>query len=306
MKYLLLPILLLALLSACRDQEPQPPLVQVGERTISLAQFHAEAGETLDGVSEQSAAEQQMLQRRLLAQLIDRELILIEAEKLGIEISPGELEMALAELRGAYRPDEFQEVLQASGQNPELWLQQLKLRLLTEKVAEQATAAAAEVSEAEIKTYYDRNQERFRRQDQVRARQILVSTRPAAEKVLERLRQGEEFAALAREVSLSPDRENGGDIGFFARNQLPSEFDEVLFKLQVGQVSELVTSPYGVHLFLVEEKRKAGLEPLTSAREEIAARLHRERKEQAFSLWLGELRQQTPVYIDWEQLRSKR
>lgn len=305
MKQLLLLILIFSLSAGCRQQDPQPPLVQVGSKEISIEQFQTEAGQALTGGSDQSAAEQQMLQRRLLAQMIDRELILIEAEKLGVQISPMEIEAALVDLRGAYSPEEFQEILRESGQNPEQWMQQLKLRLLTEKVAEQATATAAEVSEEEVTNYYKNNLEQFRRPAQLRARQILVSTQEDAEQALGRLEQGEDFAALARQISLSPDRENGGDLGYFARNQLPSEFDEVLFKLAVGRVSKPVASPYGYHLFLVEEKRKAGLEPLASSKARVTAQLHRERKELAFAQWLRELRQQTPVYIDWTQLQPK-
>jgi len=305
MKTMLLPILLLALLGGCRQQDPVPPLVQIGTREIHLAQFRAEAGQALDGTGDQSAAEQQLLQRRLLAQLIDRELILSEAEQRGVRISAAELETALADLRGPYSSAEFQEVLSASGQDPQQWLQQLKLRLLTEKVAEQATLAAAEVSDDEVASYYRQHPEQFRRPAQLRARQIMLPTREEAEQALRRLEQGEAFAALARELSHSPDRENGGDLGFFSRNQLPSDFDEVLFKLPVGRVSDPVASPYGVHLFLVEEKRPAGLASLADAREELAAQLHRERKERAFAEWLQELRQQTPVAIDWSQLQPQ-
>ena len=297
--------MVLVLLGGCQKQDPVPPLVQIGPKEISLEQFRTEAGQALDGVGEQSAAEQQLLQRRLLAQLIDRELILIEAEKRGVEISLAELETALADLRGPYTPEEFQEVLVTSGQNPEQWTEKLRQRLLTEKVAEQATIADAEVSEDEVTSYYRNHLDQFRRPAQLRARQIMLPTQDEAERALGRLEQGEEFADLARELSHSPDRENGGDLGFVSRNQLPSDFDEVLFKLPVGRVSDPVSSPYGFHLFLVEEKRAAGLEPLSSAKEELAARLHRERKEQAFAKWLQELRQQTPVYIDWTQLQPK-
>lgn len=301
----LLLLLIFSFSAGCQQQQPEPPLVQVGSREIQLEQFRAEAGPALVGAGDQSSAEQQMLQRRLLAQMIDRELILIEAEKLGVEISPEEMETALVELRGAYQAEEFQTILRESGQNPEQWLRQLKLRLLTEKVAELATAAAAVVSDEEIKTYYEKNLEEFRRPAQLKARQIMVSTEEEAQQALSRLKLGEDFADLAREISLSPDHENGGDLGYFARNQLPSEFDEVLFKLPVGRVSQPVASPYGYHLFLVEEKRKAGLESFASARPKLAERLHRERKEAAFAEWLKNLRQKTPVYIDWTQLQSE-
>lgn len=302
---ILLLALFLVLVGGCNKQEPTPPLVQIGDLEISLEEFREETGPALDAVSEQSAAEQQLLQRRLLAQLIDRELILREARHRHLQLGPDELETALADLRGAYSAEEFEEVLRTSGQNPERWRQQLKLRLLTEKVAEQVTAEVAEVAAEEASSYYHENKEQFRRPAQLRARQILVTTREEAERALARLEQGEAFAELAQEVSLSPDRENGGDLGFFAKNQLPKEFDEVLFKMPTGRVSEPVASPYGFHLFLVEEKRKAGIEPFDRIKVPLTERLHRERKEKAFAEWLNELRLKTPVYIDWAQLQPE-
>ncbi|HKJ05707.1 MAG TPA: peptidyl-prolyl cis-trans isomerase [Geopsychrobacteraceae bacterium] len=305
-KKILLLILIAALLAACQQQEPSPPLVQIGAREITLDQFRVETGQSTEAVTQQSSAEQQQLQRRLLAQLIDRELILLEAEKRGMQISPKELETALADLRGSNTSEQFQEVLRSSGQNPEHWMQKLQLRLLTEKVAEQATLSAASVSDEEVTAYYRENLDQFRRPAQLRARQIMLATQEKAEQALARLEQGEDFADLAREVSLSPDRENGGDLGYVSRNQLPMEFDEALFKLPVGRVSDPVSSPYGYHLFLVEKKRKAGLEPLESVRQELTERLHRQRKEQAFKKWMQELRQKTPVRIDWTQLTPQK
>lgn len=303
MKRFLLLSLFALLLSGCQDDKPKLPLVQIGEKSLTHSQFLAEAGETLS--EDQSPAERQLLQRRLLAQLIDRELVLIEAENRGVAITPAELDAELIGLRGDFDKDSFQDVLRSSGQDPEQWMEQLKMRLLTEKVAEQVTAEVAEVSDEEVTAYYRANLDEFQRPEQLRARQILVPTREEAEQALARLEQGEKFADLAREISLSPDRENGGDIGFFARNQLPVEFDDVLFTLPVGRISDPVASPYGYHLFLVEEKRKKGLEPLSSAKRELRERLHSEKKEQAFSEWLQELRKQTPVQIDWSQLQPQ-
>lgn len=302
----LLPLIMLFfLLGGCQNQEPPTPLLLIGDRKISMAQFRAESGPALAVASEQPAAEQQHLQRRLLAQLIDRELILLEAEKRGLQITPGELEEALAALRGTYSREEFEGVLNDSGQDPEQWRKQLRLRLLTEKVAEQVTTEVAAVTLDDAEKYYKEHQEEFQRPDQLRARQILVNSREEADRALARLEQGADFSALAREISISPDRDAGGDLGFFARNQLPPEFDEVLFKLPIGRISDPVASPYGHHLFLVDEKRKAGIEPFARVQDELVQRLHQERKEQAFATWLRNLKLKTPVYIDWAQLQPQ-
>ena len=132
----------------------------------------------------------------------------------------------------------------------------------------------------------------------------MASTEPSAdaEKILKRLKQGENFAELAREFSLSPDSEDGGSLGYFARGQLPVEFDRVLFRLPVGQVSDPVKSPYGYHLFLVERRRKAGLRPYAAVKDEIVEQLSQQREEEVFQAWLDNLQKQTRTTINWEQL----
>jgi len=123
--------------------------------------------------------------------------------------------------------------------------------------------------------------------------------------VLKLLKDGGDFAALAREYSQSPDRENGGALGYFSAGQLPVEFDKVLFKLQVRQVSEPVESPYGFHLFLVERKRKAGLRPYAAVKDEIMAQLYQQKEETAFHQWLENLKKTTETNINWDLLQPK-
>ncbi|NIQ08622.1 MAG: foldase, partial [Gammaproteobacteria bacterium] len=79
--------------------------------------------------------------------------------------------------------------------------------------------------------YYEANRKNFDRPAQVRARQIVVADEIEGQKVLDLLRQGEPFAEVAKEYSLSADAEDGGDLGFFARGEMPPEFDEVVFDL---------------------------------------------------------------------------
>jgi len=181
----------------------------------------------------------------------------------------------------------------------------LKLRLLTEKVSKAVLASLPQVSPQDVEDYYRTNLEEFRRPAELRARQMLLGSIEDAEQILLRLREGEDFATLVRQYSLSPDREDGGDLGYFSQGQLPPEFDEVLFKLPTGRVSDPVESPYGIHLFLVENRRGAGIRPLASVADEITAKLTQQREEEAFQQWLEGLRSKTQVTIHWELLTPK-
>lgn len=302
--------MLLGLLS-CQQQEqektpqPLPPLLEVGQRRLTLQQFERDLRDTYPDISVLTDPEQLQLKGQLIKQLIDRELILGEATRLNVQLTPDELDAAMIEVRGSYSEEEFIKVLEQTDSTLERWTAALKLRLLTTKVSAAVLTSQVQVSDKETKNYYKNQREEFRRPVEIRARQMLFKTRDEATMVLKLLKDGDDFATLAREHSQSPDRESGGALGYFSAGQLPIEFDEVLFKLPVRQVSTPIKSPYGFHLFLVEHKRKAGLRPYAAVKEEIAEKLYQQKEEAAFHLWLENLQKNTKTNINWELLQPK-
>ena len=137
------------------------------------------------------------------------------------------------------------------------------------------------VPEARMRRWYDAHLAEYRREEEVRARHILISSRPGrpdprvlADSLLEALRGGADFADLARRFSGDPgSAAAGGDLGFFPRGRMVPEFNDTAFALQVGRVSGLVKTQYGYHILKVEERHPAGIRPFTEARTEIRARL---------------------------------
>ncbi len=300
--------ILLGLLS-CQQQEqaPQvlPPLLEVGQRQLTLQQFERDIKSIYPDMSTLTKPQQLQLKEQRLKQLIDRELILGEAARLNVQLTPDELDAAMGEIRGNYNAKEFTKVLEQSGNTYESWLAALKLHLLTTKVSSAAVDSQVQVHEKEKEKYYKEHKDEFRRPIEIRARQMLFDSREDAAKVLKLLKEGGDFATLAREYSQSPDRENGGSLGYFSAGQMPKEFDEVLFKLPVRQVSEPIQSPYGFHLFLVERKRKAGLRPYAAIEDEIDSKLYQQKEEAAFHLWLKNLQDTTKTHINWTLLQQQ-
>ncbi len=295
-------------LVSCQQQEeplPQPPLLEVGQRQLTLDQFDRELRGVYPDLSALNSREQLQLKKQLLKQLIDRELILGEANRLNVQLTPDELDAALEEVRGSYSEAEFTKILEQTGQTREHWIAALKLRLLTAKVSTAALISQVQVSDKEIEDYYKQHREEFRRPVEIKARQMLFNSRDEALKVLGLLKEGGDFASLARQYSQSPDRESGGALGYFSAGQLPAEFDAVLFTLPVRQVSPPIESPYGFHLFLVERKRKAGLRPYAAVKDEIEAKLYQQKEETAFHQWLEDLQKKTTTKINWELLQPE-
>ena len=297
----------LSSLVACQQQqaEVKPPLLKVGERQLTLQQFDREVQWNYPDLMEFPDLEQLQLKLQLVHRLIERELIFAEAERLDVQLTPDELDAAMADLRGNYTAAEYRRILHEAGQSEQSWKQVLKQRLITEKVSDAVLGGQAEVTDKEAEKFYLANRDQFRRPAELRARQMLFSNLDDAKAVLKEIKAGGDFATLARKHSLSPDREDGGNLGYFSKGQLPPEFDRVLFNLGAGQLSDPVESLYGIHLFLVERRRRAGLRPFAAVKTEIVAQLSQQREEEAFQKWLEELHDNTQVSVNWDLLKTQ-
>jgi peptidyl-prolyl cis-trans isomerase C len=298
---LLLFLLFLLLFSACTQKEETaaPVLIHVDGRSVTVAQFESDFAATLPPGQNLAPEEKEELERAFLVQVIDRELALAEAEHLGVTVTPTEVEEALQEYRRDYPAGALEEMLRERGMTLESWQRELTQSLLMEKVVRQAAYSGVSVEEEEIVAHYQEHREEFDRPEQVRARQIVVSSEAEGQRILGLLRQGEPFDKVARQNSLSPDGEQGGDLGFFARGEMPPEFDAVVFSLPVGRLSDLIKSEYGFHIFLVEERRKAMRLELKSVQDEIRAELRAEKEERAYQEWLRKLRGEANIQVYW-------
>jgi peptidyl-prolyl cis-trans isomerase D len=141
-----------------------------------------------------------------------------------------------------------------------------------------------QVTAEDLQRFYRRHLDRFEVAEQVKARHILLAAasdapakerqqkREQAEKLLAQAREGADFADLARKHSQDPgSAANGGDLGFFRRGMMVPSFEAAAFALPVGQLSEVVESPFGYHLILVEQVEAGGLRPLEEVKDQVEA-----------------------------------
>ena len=134
-------------------------------------------------------------------------------------------------------------------------------------------AVTAEDARAE----YDRRVAEIELQEEVRARHILVASEEDARAVIARLEAGEDFAAVAREVSTGPSGEDGGDLGYFTRERMVPEFSEAAFALQPGGVSAPVKSDFGWHVIKLEDRRQQQLVSFEEVEADIRTELRNDR-----------------------------
>lgn len=140
--------------------------------------------------------------------------------------------------------------------------------------------------ETEIAALYEERSGLYNLPEQVRASHILLTIPPGAtdeqveevrgraQQILDRIRAGEDFASLAKELSEDPgSKAQGGDLGFFGRGQMVAEFEDAAFSREPGVVGELVRSEYGFHVLRVEERRDAQQRGFDEVKREIALEL---------------------------------
>lgn len=140
---------------------------------------------------------------------------------------------------------------QALAQNGMTDEQAFKKNIERELLAEKAATDGVKVSEEEVKKEFE---EKYK--DEIKASHILVKDEKTAKEVKERLDKGEDFAKLASHYSIDPSsKDNGGDVGYFTKGRMVSEFDQVVFSLDVNQVSEPVKTEYGYHIIKVTDKK---------------------------------------------------
>src|SRR5262245_16254198 len=118
----------------------------------------------------------------------------------------------------------------------------------------QEETKAAVTDEAMHQTYEDAIKS-IGGQEEVRARHILVETEDEAKAILEQIKGGADFATLAKEKSKDPGGADGGDLGYFTKEQMVPQFSDVAFKMYPGQLSNPVKTQFGWHIIKVEDKR---------------------------------------------------
>ena len=125
------------------------------------------------------------------------------------------------------------------------------------------------VNEASVTAYYQENIVDGPKQEEVRARHILVDSREEAEAVIAAVKNGGDFVELAKKRSKGPSGAGGGDLGYFDRDAMVAPFSDAAFKLKKGKISAPVKTQFGWHVIKVEDRRTKSISALDDVRDQI-------------------------------------
>jgi len=304
---LVIGFVLLCMVSGCSSKvEPSAEnqvVIQVDSYLLTLAEFNEYFGTvTLGNNSSNDKDDAAIRDARLgfLLQLIEETIILRRADELHIQVSPEEVDEAVRNFKKDYPETAFEDLFIKHAISFEVWRERLKRRLLVEKVIRKELLKEDSVTPRRIKDYYDKHQDEWSHGEEIRLRHILLLSEDQAKAVLEQLKNGHDFAALARLHSKAPEALDGGDMGYVTRGQLPDSLDEALFDLEPGDVSTVIETPYGFHLFQIIEKREAGVPDIEECIEKIRQGIQKEDLEAAYGPWLAELRSRYSIKVNKE------
>lgn len=291
--------------------------VRVNDEKVSYQRFHGFYIEYRNskGVAVGARGDQlellTQLRREAMDLLIEQTLVGQAAEKAGIEVDPAEVDKHIEDLRSVYNSDDsFRLKLKDDGFTEESYRDHITRMTAAKIFLDRIRIDAADVSDAELQRYYQDNEARLTLPERVRVRHILLTWKPLGtqddraairkqmEPILERARNGEDFAALANEFSDDyATRNSGGDTGLFTRGTMVPPFEEVAFSLEPGEISDPVETVFGVHILRLEERSPSRLMPLDEIREQLREHVREEKMEAAVQKRIDKLKAESDVQV---------
>jgi parvulin-like peptidyl-prolyl isomerase len=253
----------------------------------------------------------EMLCRQVLEKLIEEKLIDQEVKKSGIKISSKEIEATLEEIkrRNAVTQEGLEKALAVEGLTLETYKEQVGKSLQRKKLISWSLKVEARDGERELREFYQKNLDRYRTNETYRPSHILFAIpkeatpeemgeiRRKAQKVLERIKGGEDFGEMALLYSEDASSKNRGDLGIFKKGELFPAFEREALRLKVGEVSGIVRSEFGFHIIKLLDRKGMDPFPFEEVQERVKADYYKSEMEKAFEQYVSTLKEKAVIEI---------
>jgi len=241
---------------------------------------------------------QKQIRQRVLDNLITERLLNEQVAAADVQVTDADI-IAEIEKKGAEQNppvtlEDFKARVQAQGGNFEQIKEEFRKGMAYQKIMEGQWGDKVNVTDEDAQAYYDGHPKEFENAEQIRASHILIKpdatdpnadpnetmalAKAEADKLLKQVKEGGDFAALAKEHSDCPSSARGGDLGFFARGAMVKPFEDVAFTMEPNDISDVVETKFGYHIIKVTDHKDPNAVPFEQAKANIVAKLVNEKK----------------------------
>ncbi|MCX5665940.1 MAG: peptidylprolyl isomerase [Candidatus Omnitrophica bacterium] len=249
------------------------------------------------------------VREKILKQLIEDRLIFSEAKKLNIVINDKEVDAKVDEMKSKVGTEvDLENMLHEQNLTLNELRARYKEKIMIRKLIDQKVGAKIIITPLEVKNYYNNNKDSFMQPEEVRLKTILI--KPNKERgdeagslqllkdIVKRLKEGCEFEGLAKEYSDAPGAADGGMMGYVKKGDLMPQIENIVFSLKEGEITDIIQSPLGYHIFKIDEKKIRRMRELPEVRQDIEEYLYREKASQRLKGWIDSLAKS--AYIEFK------
>lgn len=248
--------------------------------------------------------------RGALDQLITYTLLSQESRNRGVKVETAEIDAKMGQLKSQFPSQEaFDKALKDRGMTAESLRKDAQVDLSVTKLMDAEVATVAGPSDGDAKDFYDKNPDKFKEDEQVRASHILIrvdekadaaakaKARSEIDAVMKKVKAGGDFAKLAQEHSQDGSAAQGGDLNYFARGAMVEPFNKVAFELKPGQVSEVVQTQFGYHIIKKIDHKAGRTVPFEEAQARIRDYLANQKKQQHADAFIEGLKKKSKIEV---------
>ncbi len=287
----------------------------VNQEIITLSDVEKWKGPVLaetqpkDRLEKQEQTQQAL--RAILDRLVEEKLIDQEVKKSGLKVSTKEVEGAIEDIKrkNGLSQEDFERALGREGLNIESLKKQIEKQMLRARLVSLSVKVEPKVEEKELRDFYQKNLDRYRGTETYRASHILFyvpkeatpeevhEIRKKCQRVLDKIKKGEDFKEMAILYSEDPSAKDGGDLGYFKKGELIPIFEKEARRLKVGEVSGIVRSEFGFHIIKLLDRKGVEPPPFEELKDRVRAEYLDKETDKAVRQFLSNLRAKSAIEI---------
>lgn len=298
------------------------PIAHIDDEPVPAERFNTE----IEKIAQSGQFPVQMLGQvkdQIIQKIVDKELIDRSVAESDIEVSDEQLDERVKEIRAEFERANSQlegqmgsldDLVKQLGITKEEFRESVRESLAIEQLL--VERGMSYPTEAEIKSFYEENKDAFERPAQVHARHILITVEADSEEkkwevahktalsaYKKATAEGADFAEVAKKYSQGPSASKGGDLGWFGQGRMVPEFEEAVFALEKGEISEPLRTQFGWHVVKKVDEREAGQVSYDKVKPQLESKLRNQRVQQALEDLLSGLRAEKTIEMHPENVK---